>query len=131
MTCSACSAHVEKAVRKLEGITVADAMLVWLKVYPFESLRTMSSAELGKSLGAVWTDVKGLSQSDPISVSTEGTEEEKAAPPDQGQGLWVPVISGQWELPQSYRVPMMTSLLPILTILTLSSDYDFPGVHAV
>ena len=26
MTCSACSAHVEKAVRKLEGITVADAM---------------------------------------------------------------------------------------------------------
>ena len=69
-------------------VTVADALLVWLKVYPFESLRTMSSAELGKSLGAVWTDVKGLSQSDPISVSTEGTEEEKAAPPDQGQGLW-------------------------------------------
>ena len=28
MTCSACSAHVEKAVRKLEGITAADVSLM-------------------------------------------------------------------------------------------------------
>lgn len=35
-------------------LTAADALLIWLKVHPFASLRTMSAAELAKSLSAVF-----------------------------------------------------------------------------
>lgn len=66
------------AYEKLGGaglpITVADALLVWLKVYSFDSLKTLSASELAKTLRTVWADMKGLSQSDPIAVSTETVE---------------------------------------------------------
>ncbi|MBQ9458385.1 MAG: BMP family ABC transporter substrate-binding protein [Oscillospiraceae bacterium] len=69
----------EKAYGKLGGdrlaLTVADALLVFLKVYSFESIRGMSDAELGKALGAVWADVRNSAQSDPVSVSTEAQDE--------------------------------------------------------
>ena len=60
-------------------VTAADALLVWLKVYSFESLKTTQDAELTKSLSAVWADVKVLSQETPISVQTapEEKSEEK------------------------------------------------------
>ena len=73
--------YFERAYQKLGGkelsITSADALLVWLKVYPFESLRTMSAAELQKSLQAVWPDVKGVGRAEPIAVSTESWEDEE------------------------------------------------------
>ncbi len=53
-------------------ITVADAMLVWLKVYSFGDLIALSSAELLKSVKAVWADVKALSE--PIAVRTDTPE---------------------------------------------------------
>ena len=53
-------------------ITVADAMLVWLKVYSFGDLIALSSAELFKSVKAVWADVKALSE--PIAVRTDTPE---------------------------------------------------------
>lgn len=69
------------AFRKLGGdslpVTAADALLVWLGVYPFSELRTATSSELVRSLGAVWPDVKILGQSDPIAVSTAPQEPEK------------------------------------------------------
>ena len=68
----------QDAFRKLGGeelpITVADAMLVWLKYYPFSALTGYSAAELLKSLEAVWADIKVLDHPDPISVSTETHE---------------------------------------------------------
>lgn len=70
-----------EAFRKLGGgnlpVTVTDALLVWLKLYPFEQLKTISAAELSKSLSSVWADVKVLGQAAPISVQTAPTEEEK------------------------------------------------------
>ena len=70
----------QQAFQKLGGeslpTTVVDALLVWLKVYPFDDLKTISAAELEKSLSAVWADVKVQSQSDPISVSTEPAGQE-------------------------------------------------------
>lgn len=56
------------------GITVADAMLVWLKVYSFDDLKSMTAAELGKSLTAVWADIRLSAHPEPVSVSTESQE---------------------------------------------------------
>ena len=52
--------------------TVADAVLVWLKVYSFDELISLSSAELLKSVKAVWADIKALSG--PIAVRTDTPE---------------------------------------------------------
>ena len=68
----------EKAFNKLGGeklgITVADAMLVFLKLHSFDELKAMSAPELNKALGAVWADVKVTAQQEPVAVSTETQE---------------------------------------------------------
>ena len=73
----------EKAFDKLGGdklgVTVADAMLVLLKVKRFDEIKAMSASELNKALTAVWADVKLSTQSEPVSVSTE-TQETDAEP---------------------------------------------------
>ncbi len=75
--------YFKAAFQKLGGedlpVTAADALLVWLRVYPFEDLKA-PAPELLKTLGAVWADVKVLSQSDPIAVSTETPEQKEEAP---------------------------------------------------
>ncbi len=75
--------YFKAAFKKLGGedlpVTAADALLVWLRVYPFEALKA-PAPELLKTLSAVWSDVKVLSQSDPISVSTETQEQKEEAP---------------------------------------------------
>lgn len=53
-------------------ITTADAMLVWLKVYSFDDLISFPSAELTRSIKAVWADIKALSE--PIAVQTDTPE---------------------------------------------------------
>jgi len=53
-------------------ITTADALLVWLKVYSFGDLLSLPSAELSKSVKAVWSDIKALSE--PIAVRTDAPE---------------------------------------------------------
>lgn len=73
--------YFQDAFRKLRGdelgVTLGEALLVWLKVYPFSDLKRSSSAELLRSLSAVWADVKVLEHPDPISVSTDPREQEK------------------------------------------------------
>ena len=73
----------EKAFEKLGGdklgVTVADAMLVLLKVKGFDEIKAMSDAELNKALTAVWADVRLSAQPAPVSVSTE-TQEADAEP---------------------------------------------------
>ena len=68
----------EKAFRKLGGeklgVTVADALLVFLKLYTFDQLKAMPAAELHKALNAVWADVRVSAQSEPVAVSTESQE---------------------------------------------------------
>lgn len=71
-------------------ITEADALLVWLKVYPLEKLRGFSSAELVRSLEGVWPDIRALGQGDPIAVTTEpedaGEKTEAEALAEAGDG---------------------------------------------
>lgn len=62
-------------------VTAADALLVWLRVYEFEQLWSMSSAELIKSVAAVWPDIKLFAANKPISVSTETEEQKTEAEP--------------------------------------------------
>ncbi len=77
----------QTAFRKLGGaedgegtLTPADALLVWLKVYPFSDLRDSTPADLLKSLRSVWPDV--LAVNDSIALSTGATEEEAPQPPE-------------------------------------------------
>ena len=68
----------ERAFNKLGGgklnITVADAMLVFLKLHSFEQLKAMSASELHRELSAVWPDVRVTAQGAPVAVSTEAQE---------------------------------------------------------
>ena len=68
--------YFQEPFRKLGGgelpITTADALLVWLKVYDFDQLVSFSSAELGRSIKAVWADIKALTE--PIEVKTDAPE---------------------------------------------------------
>ena len=89
--------YFKAAFQKLGGgelpVTVADALLVWLKVYSFDELKAMPAAELVKSLSAVWADVKVLSQAEPVTVTTEpleSREEEAAAEPGLLSRLFKP-----------------------------------------
>ena len=65
----------EQAFRKLYDssihVTVADAMLEWLKVYPFENIKLMSSRDLFRSLESLWPNVKALGQQNIIKVNTQ------------------------------------------------------------
>ena len=73
--------YFQEAFRKLGGdslpVTAADALLVWLGVYPFEALKTTPAPELVKSLSAIWPDVKVLAQPKPIAVNTAPEEGDK------------------------------------------------------
>lgn len=67
--------YFSQAFDKLGGgklsVTTADAMLEWLKVYPFNRIKEMSSQQLLKSLEAIWTDIKAIGNSVPIKVHTQ------------------------------------------------------------
>ena len=77
-------AYFKEAFLRLGGetlpITVADAMLAWLKVYSYDQLKINSIDSLVKSLSAIWPDVKMIGHTEPIAVNTEPEEKE----PDKG-----------------------------------------------
>jgi len=50
--------------------TPAEALLTWSQVYSLEKLGSMSTAELEKSLKAVWADVEAEDKGAPIAVNT-------------------------------------------------------------
>lgn len=64
----------EQVFRKLNDgtvqATVADAMLEWLSVYPFEKIKLMSSQELLQSLESIWSNVKAIGRHNFIKVDT-------------------------------------------------------------
>lgn len=78
-----CSAffRFEKAFRKLGGETLeatpADALLVWLGVYPLSGIGEMSDWELAKSIQKVWADIKALGSMKPIAVNTGAADDGK------------------------------------------------------
>ena len=55
---------------KMLDMRPEDALLLWLKVYPFRDLGKLSTEELKKTLSAIWEDLTSLSQPDPVKVET-------------------------------------------------------------
>ncbi len=53
------------------AITPEEALLVWLKVYPFRDLGALSGAELKKALSGIWSELKVQSSDAPVLVETE------------------------------------------------------------
>ena len=51
-----------------------EALLLWLRVYPFRDLGKLSSMELKKAVSGLWEDLVTLSQDEPVQVTTMPTE---------------------------------------------------------
>ena len=58
------------SLSKGEDILPEEALLLWLKLYPFKSLGELSTAELKKALAAMWVDVVSTSQNS-VKVQTK------------------------------------------------------------
>ncbi len=58
-------------------VTPGEALMVWLELHPFAELETLESAELGRTLAAIWPDIRLLTQNSPIQISTEATTQNK------------------------------------------------------
>lgn len=54
-----------------------EALLLWLRVYPFKDLGALSAGELKKAMMALWEDMVSLSQEEPVQVETQPNENAK------------------------------------------------------
>jgi len=54
-----------------------EALLLWLKVYPFRDLGLKTAAEIKQALAALWSDVISISQEMPVQVDTAADTERK------------------------------------------------------
>lgn len=79
---SAGYSRFRSAYDKLNGgrlpLTAAEALLVWLEVFPFADAKNDSAAELTKSLASLWPDLEARAESRPAPVSVEPGEGEKS-----------------------------------------------------
>lgn len=53
------------------------ALMLFLKVYPYEQLAAMAPQELKKALSAIWNDVRTVSEPETITVKTAAEDGEK------------------------------------------------------
>ncbi|MBR6677225.1 MAG: BMP family ABC transporter substrate-binding protein [Oscillospiraceae bacterium] len=67
---------LQRVMDKPTPITPADALLVFLRIYPFSTIKQSSTDQLTKMLQKLWPDVRVLQQEDPIAVSTASETEE-------------------------------------------------------
>ena len=51
-----------------------EALLLWLRVYPFRDLGALSATELKKAMSGLWEDMVSISQEEPVQVTTEPSE---------------------------------------------------------
>ena len=51
-----------------------EALLLWLRVYPFRDLGELSASELKKAMSGLWEDMVSISQDEPVLVETEPVE---------------------------------------------------------
>ena len=60
-----------------EAVLPEEALLLWLELYSFKDLGRMSSAELKRSLEALWEDVVSTSRENSVKVQTKAVDENK------------------------------------------------------
>ena len=79
---SARYAYFKEAFTALGGqgkdLKCEDALLLWLRVYPYEQLGSMTSKELKESLSGLWKDVQVTGDVDAVQVRTVPEEEQKS-----------------------------------------------------
>ena len=51
-----------------------EALLLWLRVYPFRDIGTLSTAKLKKAMSGLWEDMVTIAQEEPVQVTTEPAE---------------------------------------------------------
>ena len=66
----------EKLCEEQITATPADALLEWLKVYPFEKLKAMSNAELYRSVESIWSTIKAIGHENMLEVNTKSSATE-------------------------------------------------------
>ena len=70
--------YFKEAYQSLRGdkldLLPEEALLLWLKVYPFRDLGEKTADETKQALSALWSDVVTLSQDEPVQVDTEADE---------------------------------------------------------
>ena len=62
---------------KLADVLPEEALLLWLKLYPFEDLGKLSGSELKKTLASLWDDVLSTANPDSVKVQTKAEEGSK------------------------------------------------------
>ena len=59
------------------GILPEEALLLWLQIHPWQELGQLSSAELKKTLSALWADVMSAAQGSQVLTDTQEVSEVK------------------------------------------------------
>ena len=79
---SAGFSHFRSAFDKLNldkgTVTPAEALLVWLQVFPFSRVKEETQPELTKSLSGIWPDVMAQTDEEPIALSTAPEDKEQS-----------------------------------------------------
>lgn len=57
------------------GLVPEEALLIWLHVYSYRQLLTLSPAELKKTLSAIWDDIIAAAQKERVSLKTLPSDE--------------------------------------------------------
>ncbi len=115
---SAGFSHFRQAFDKLNAgahldVTAAEALLVWLEVYPFAAIKEQTLPELIKALGAIWSDIEALTEPEPIEVSTEPDERDKS--------LLSKLISVAW--PDHLSVAFIYAFDPVTSAWTRAHEH--------
>ena len=55
-----------------------EALLLWLRVYPFRDLGKLSASKLKKAMVSLWDDMVTIAQDEPVQVTTEPVTEGKS-----------------------------------------------------
>ena len=59
----------------VEDVLPEEALLLWLKLYPYQDLGRLTGSELKKSVAALWEDMVSTSKSDTLKVQTKAENE--------------------------------------------------------
>ena len=63
----------------LLDLRAEEALLLWLQVYPFQSLGKLSGGELKKALHAMWDEVVALAHQTPVELRTDPSQRVKGS----------------------------------------------------
>ncbi len=71
------SIYIERCRAEHLNLSTGGALLVWLQVYSFEDIHTMTTPELERALAAIWQDIRFTADDRPSTLLTAPEESEK------------------------------------------------------